>query len=50
LSTKNEYFPAIIFLDSIDLNKKLIWSKKQSIEDQKEFERLKGDDIFLHKM
>lgn len=39
---ENEYFPAII-LDSIDLNKKLIWSKKQSIEDQKEFERLKGD-------
>ncbi|MFC0425633.1 hypothetical protein [Chryseobacterium scophthalmum] len=39
---ENEYFPAIV-LDSIDLNKKLIWSKKQTIEDQKEFTRLKED-------
>lgn len=37
-----EYFPAII-LDAIDLDKKLIWPKKQTIEDQKEFERLKED-------
>lgn len=39
---EDEYFPAII-LEAIDLNKKLIWSKKQNIEDQKEFERLKQD-------
>lgn len=39
---ENEYFPAIV-LDSIDLNKKLIWSKKQTIENQKEFTRLKED-------
>ncbi|MFP3591011.1 hypothetical protein [Chryseobacterium sp. SIMBA_038] len=39
---ENEYFPAII-LDTIDLNKKIIWPRKQSIEDQKEFERLKKD-------
>ncbi|MET3537897.1 hypothetical protein [Chryseobacterium limigenitum] len=39
---ENEYFPAII-LDTIDLNKKIIWPRKQSIEDQKEFERLKQD-------
>ncbi|MBD3904034.1 hypothetical protein NAL32_04670 [Chryseobacterium sp. Ch-15] len=39
---ENEYFPAII-LDSIDLNKRLVWSKKQTIEDQKEFILLKED-------
>lgn len=39
---EKEYFPAII-LDSIDLNKKLIWSKKLTVEDQKEFIRLKED-------
>lgn len=39
---ENEYYPAII-LDAIDLNKKLIWHKKQIIEDQKEFEKLKED-------
>ncbi|AZA80758.1 hypothetical protein C1637_11955 [Chryseobacterium lactis] len=39
---EEEYFPAII-LDAIDLNKKLSWSRKQSIEDQQEFERLKED-------
>lgn len=39
---ESDYFPAII-LDSIDLNKKLIWTKKQTIEDQKEFARLKQD-------
>lgn len=43
---ENEYFPAII-LDSIDLNKKLVWSKKQTIEDQKEFTRLKEDGHFF---
>ncbi|MFC3157836.1 hypothetical protein SAMN05443633_104184 [Chryseobacterium arachidis] len=44
---ENEYFPAII-LDSIDLNKKLVWPKKQTIEDQKEFVRLKDDGhIFI---
>ncbi len=43
---ENEYFPAII-LDSIDLNKKLVWSKKQTIEDQKEFARLKEDGHFF---
>ncbi|WP_265129457.1 hypothetical protein [Chryseobacterium oranimense] len=39
---ENEYFPAII-LDAIDTEKKLLWTKKQTIEDQKEFERLKAD-------
>lgn len=39
---EEEYYPAII-LDAIDLSKKLIWPKKQTIEDQKEFERLKND-------
>lgn len=39
---ENEYFPAII-LDAIDLEKKLSWPKKQTIEDQQEFERLKTD-------
>ena len=39
---EDEYFPAII-LDAIDLTKKFKWTKKQSIEDQKEFERLKND-------
>jgi hypothetical protein len=44
---EGEYFPAII-LDAIDLNKKLVWSKKLIIEDQKEFERLKEDGhIFI---
>ena len=39
---EDEYFPAII-LDAIDVNKKLIWAKKQTIEQQKEFERLRED-------
>lgn len=39
---ENNYYPAII-LDAIDLTKKFKWTKKQSIEDQKEFERLKND-------
>lgn len=39
---EDEYFPAII-LDAIDLNKRLIWTKKQTIEQQKEFARLKED-------
>ncbi|MEJ5050505.1 hypothetical protein WH221_11735 [Chryseobacterium culicis] len=39
---ENEYFPAII-LDAIDLEKQLFWPKKQTIEDQQEFERLKTD-------
>lgn len=39
---ENEYFPAVI-LDAIDLEKKMLWPKKQTIEDQKEFERLKTD-------
>ncbi|MDN5395392.1 MAG: hypothetical protein L0G39_13120 [Chryseobacterium sp.] len=39
---ENEYFPAVI-LDAIDTDKKLLWPKKQTIEDQKEFERLKAD-------
>ena len=44
---ENEYFAAII-LDYIDINKKLIWFKKQTIEDQKEFSRLKQDGhIFM---
>lgn len=36
------YFPAII-LDAIEVGKKLIWFKKQTLEDQKEFTRLKKD-------
>ncbi|WP_185289365.1 hypothetical protein [Chryseobacterium lactis] len=44
---ENEYFPAII-LDAIDLKKQLIWPRKQTIEDQQEFERLKEDGhIFI---
>lgn len=39
---ENEYFPAII-LDAIDIEKQLFWPKKQTVEDQKEFERLKTD-------
>ncbi|THV57452.1 hypothetical protein [Chryseobacterium candidae] len=39
---ENEYFPAII-LDAIDLKKQLSWPKKQTIENQQEFERLKTD-------
>lgn len=39
---ENDYFPAVI-LDAIDTEKKLFWPKKQTIEDQKEFERLKAD-------
>ncbi len=39
---ENDYFPAII-LDAIDLEKKISWTKKQTIDDQKEFERLKKD-------
>jgi len=39
---ENDYCPAII-LDAIDVTKKFKWSKKQSIEDQKEFERLLND-------
>ncbi|MFP3597841.1 hypothetical protein [Chryseobacterium sp. SIMBA_029] len=39
---ENEYFPAVI-LDAIDTEKKLIWSKKQTVEDQREFARLKTD-------
>jgi hypothetical protein len=39
---ENEYFPAII-LDAIDLNKRLVWSRKLTVDDQKEFERLKED-------
>ena len=39
---EDEYFPAII-LDAIDLDKKISWTKKQTVEDQKEFERLKSD-------
>lgn len=44
---EDEYFPAII-LDAIELGRKLIWPKKQTLEDQKEFLRLKEDGhIFL---
>ena len=39
---EDDYSPAII-LDAIDLTKKFKWTKKQNIEDQKEFERLKND-------
>ena len=39
---ENDYFPAII-LDAIDLTKKLKWTKKLTIEDQKELERLRED-------
>jgi hypothetical protein len=39
---ENDYFPAII-LDAVDLEKKISWTKKQTIDDQKEFERLKND-------
>ncbi|MGV0753964.1 hypothetical protein [Empedobacter brevis] len=39
---EDEYFPAII-LDAIDLDQKISWTKKQTVEDQKEFERLKSD-------
>ena len=39
---EDDYFPAII-LDAIDLTKKISWTKKQTIDDQKEFERLKND-------
>lgn len=39
---EDDYFPAII-LDAVDLEKKLIWPKKMTVEDQKEFERLKAD-------
>ncbi|MDN3691284.1 hypothetical protein QWZ06_02925 [Chryseobacterium tructae] len=39
---EDEYYPAII-LDAIDLERQLSWPKKQSIEDQQEFERLKTD-------
>jgi hypothetical protein len=39
---ENEYFPAII-IDAINLNKKLKWSNKLSLEKQKELERLKDD-------
>lgn len=39
---EGDYYPAII-LDAIDTEKQLLWSKKQTIEDQQEFERLKAD-------
>lgn len=39
---EDDYLPAII-LDAVDIEKKLIWSKKMTLEDQKEFERLKAD-------
>lgn len=39
---ENEFYPAII-LEAIDLTKKLSWSKKMVIDDQKEFDRLKKD-------
>ncbi|HCA08199.1 hypothetical protein [Chryseobacterium sp.] len=39
---ENEYFPAVI-LDAIDTEKKILWTKKQTVENQKEFERLKTD-------
>lgn len=39
---EDEYYPAII-LDAIDKEKQLFWPKKQTIEDQQEFERLKAD-------
>ncbi|WP_426481644.1 hypothetical protein [Chryseobacterium sp. R2ACT005] len=39
---EGEYYPAII-LDAIDTEKQLSWSKKQTIEDKQEFERLKAD-------
>ncbi|MDR3025876.1 hypothetical protein [Chryseobacterium sp.] len=39
---EDDYYPAII-LDAIDTEKQLLWSKKQTIEDQQEFERLKAD-------
>ncbi|MGG7440103.1 hypothetical protein ACQ7CU_18680 [Chryseobacterium arthrosphaerae] len=44
---EGDYCPAVI-LDAVDLKKQLIWPKKQSIEDQQEFERLKKDGhIFI---
>lgn len=39
---ENEYYPTII-LDAIGIEKQLFWPKKQTVEDQKEFERLKTD-------
>ncbi len=39
---ENDYCPAII-IESFDIEQKLKWNKKQSIESQKELERLKKD-------
>ncbi len=39
---ENDYFPAII-IEATDLERKLRWGKKLSIEAQKELERLKND-------
>lgn len=39
---EKEDFPAII-LESIDKDSQLIWSKKLSVDERKEFERLKND-------
>ena len=39
---ESEYFPAII-LDAVDYTKKFKWTKKLSIENQQELERLKED-------
>ncbi len=39
---EKEDFPAII-LESIDKDSRLIWSKKLSVDERKEFERLKND-------
>ncbi len=39
---EDDYYPAIV-LEAIDLSKKFKWTKKQKIEDLKEFEKLKID-------
>ena len=39
---EKEYYPAII-IEAVDYNKKINWSKSQSIDDRREFERLKSD-------
>lgn len=39
---EQEYAPAII-LDAVDTHKKLVWSKKMTVDDQKEFIRLQED-------
>lgn len=44
---EGEYAPAII-VDAVDISKNIIWSKKMTVEDQKEFMRLQ-EDLHLFK-